>query len=104
MVFSLLPLGCHSASVRYGLGRKGQPHVPAATAEQLQECGELIQTDIEPGRRAVDARVKLDENGRVLDVSTTGEPNPDIGMCIRVVLREMKVDKDVIDNGSRANG
>ncbi|HRI69768.1 MAG TPA: hypothetical protein PK156_36315, partial [Polyangium sp.] len=98
MLFAVTPLGCHSANARYA---PGQPNLPELTAERLQECGKLVQEDIEPGRRAIDARVKLDENGRVWgDVTTTGEPNPDVGMCVRVALGEMKVDKEVIEQAA----
>ncbi|MBK9259792.1 MAG: HNH endonuclease [Polyangiaceae bacterium] len=96
MLFSLTPLGCHSVKVRHGMGWPGQPQVPEDTAERLKECGELIQEGIDSVRHPVDAKVVLDENGHVLDVTTAGEPNPDVGMCIRVALRGMKVDKDVI--------
>jgi hypothetical protein len=98
MVFSLMPLGCHSVRLRHGSGRAGQPHLPEFTAEQLLECGELAQEDIESKWSAVDARVELDENGRVLSTTTKGEPNPEVGMCIRYALRNMRVSKDVIDN------
>src|SRR4051812_38980837 len=100
VLFAVTPLGCHSVNVRHAPGQVGQPYLPELTEERLQECGRLVQEGIEPGRRAIDARVKLDENGRVWDVATTGEPNPDVGMCIRGALRDMYVDKDVIDEAA----
>ena len=100
MLFAVTPLGCHSGNVRQTPGHVGQRYLPEVTAKQLQECGRFVQEGIAPGRRAIDARVKLNENGRVLDATTTGEPNPDVGMCIRGVLREMQVDKGVIEEAS----
>ncbi len=77
-----------------------EPHIPEFTAEQLKECGALVQEGIESRLHSVDARVELDENGRVLDVTTQGEPNPDVGMCIRVALRGMRVRQDLIDDAA----
>lgn len=101
MLFAVTPLGCHSSNVRQTSGRVGQSYIPEIIEERLQECGRFVQENIEPGRRAVDARVTLDENGRVLEATTTGEPNPDVGLCLRGALRDMQVDKDVIDKASR---
>ena len=97
MLFATVPLGCHSVNVRHAMGRTGQPHIPEVTAERFKDCSDLIQEGIEGGVRTVDAEVELDENGRVLEASTYGEPNPEVGMCIRVALRDMKVDTNVID-------
>ena len=97
VLFACGPLGCHSVNVRHASGRPGQWHIPQMTAERFKDCGHLIQEGIEGGRRTVDAEVELDENGRVLEASTSGEPNPEVGMCLRVALRDMKVDTSVID-------
>lgn len=100
MVFSLLPLGCHSMNVRHGAGRAGQPYVPDETAQRLKACVEEDRDSIEPGRYAVDAKVNLDEYGGVSDAATTGTPNPDIGICMRIALRDMKVGRDVIEQAA----
>ncbi len=100
MLFAVTPLGCHSANVGQTPGQVGQSYIPEIIEERLQKCGKLIQENIEPGRREVDARVTLDENGRVLEATTTGEPNPEVGMCFRGVLRDMQVDKGVIEEAS----
>jgi hypothetical protein len=76
MLFSLMPLGCHLANVRNAPGQSGQGYIPEVTAEQLKLCGKLLQEDIQPGRHPMDATVELNENGRVVGVTTTGAPNP----------------------------
>lgn len=101
MVFSMMPLGCSPAvGVRHAVGGAGQPYLPETTTEQLKDCSEWLQEGVAQGLHSVDARITVDESGRVLEATTTGEPNPDVGMCIRVALREMHVDKDIIDDAA----
>ncbi|MDI3286658.1 hypothetical protein [Polyangium sp. 15x6] len=54
---------------------------------------------IEPGYYTLDASVKVDQEGRVVEVETTGQPNPDVGGCMRIALREMRLPKDVFQMG-----
>jgi hypothetical protein len=93
MLFTLILPGCHSVNLRHASGGADQPRVSEETAEQFVECAELL----EAGQHSVEAKVVADEDGRVLDVKTEGAPNSDVGMCIRVALRGMRVRKDVID-------
>ena len=104
MLLSFVPLGCHSVRVQHGFGRAGQPHIPEATAERLEECAALVEEDTRQERHSVKATITVDEGGRVLDATTTGEPNTEVGRCIRVNLREMHVGKEVINDAAlRAN-
>jgi hypothetical protein len=101
MLFSFLPLGCFSgASVRHANAYQGQPYLPDSTEERFKECAKLVQKDATPEQRSVNANVTLDEDGRVLEATTTGQPNPEVGMCLRVALREMRVDKEVLAEAS----
>ena len=100
MLFAVTPLGCNSLHVRHPAPEFGQPYIPEETEERLEECAALVQKDVKPGRHSVDARVTLDADGRVRDATTTGEPNPDVGICIRLALQDMKVSTDIIDEAS----
>jgi hypothetical protein len=100
MLFSFLPLGCQSVQVRRANAYQGQPHLPNSTEERFKECAALVHKDATPEQRSVNAHVTLDEDGRVLKATTTGEPNPDVGECIRVNLQEMRVDKEVLAEAS----
>lgn len=100
MLLSFLPLGCHSFELRHPSAGLGQPYLPENTEEHLKECAALVHKDADLARRSVDARIKVDEDGRVVEATTTGEPNPEVGMCIRDALRNMHVDPDVIEEAS----
>ncbi|MDI3292184.1 hypothetical protein, partial [Polyangium sp. 15x6] len=52
---------------------------------------------IEPGYYTLDASVKVDQEGRVVEVETTGQPNPDVGGCMRIALRGMTLPEDVLE-------
>lgn len=101
-LFSLmLPLGCFSgASLRHAEAYQGQPYLPNSTEESFKECAKLVQKDAWPTQRLVDAHVTLDKDGDVLEATTTGEPNADVGKCLRVNLQEMRVDKEVLAEAS----
>lgn len=100
---SFMPLGCFTgARVRHGAERDvGQPYIPQTTAEQFKECGELVQDGLPAGAIPIDAQITADRNGYVMDATTKGEPNPEVGICLRLALREMRVDPEVIDRAKR---
>lgn len=100
MLLSFLPLGCHSVELRHPVAGPRQPYLPQATEERFKECAKLIEKDTTPKQYSVDARVQLDGYGRVFDATTTGEPNPDVGSCIRVALQDLEVDREVIEDAS----
>jgi len=100
MLFSFLPLGCRSAQVRHAAAAAGQPYLPNLTEQRIKECAALVQKDATPEQRSVNANVTLDEDGRVVEATTTGEPNPEVGMCLRVALREMHLDKELLAEAS----
>ncbi|MDC0745813.1 hypothetical protein [Polyangium mundeleinium] len=58
-----------------------------------------LRGTIEPGYYTLDASVKVDQEGRVVEVETTGQPNPDVGGCMRVALRGMTLPEDVLARG-----
>ena len=101
MLFASIPLGCHSVTVRNAPGQPGQPYLPEETADRFVSCGELVQEGLPAGSIPIDARIDVDRNGYVLDATTTGEPNPEVGICLRLALRDMRVDPDVIDQAKR---
>ncbi|WP_136969273.1 hypothetical protein [Polyangium sorediatum] len=43
--------------------------------------------------------MKVDQEGRVVEVETTGQPNPDVGGCMRIALRGMTLPEDVFARG-----
>jgi hypothetical protein len=100
MVLSSLPLGCQSGTAKSPVAEDGRVYLPNETEEELRKCATLVQKDAWPTQRSVDANVKFDEDGHVLEATTTSEPNPDVGQCIRVALKEMRVDKDVLANAA----
>ncbi|HMY18666.1 MAG TPA: HNH endonuclease [Polyangium sp.] len=100
MLLSFLPLGCNSFQLRHPTARLGQPYLPRETEERFKECAALVHKDADLARRSVDAKIKVDEDGRVIEATTTGEPNPEVGICIRDTLRNMHVDPDVIQEAS----
>jgi DNase/tRNase domain of colicin-like bacteriocin len=100
MVLSSLPLGCQSGKVKSPVAEDGRVYLPNETEEEIRKCATLVQKDAWPTQRSVDANVKFDEDGDVLEATTTSEPNPDVGQCIRVALKEMRVDKEVLANAA----
>ncbi|WP_272418163.1 hypothetical protein [Polyangium jinanense] len=73
--------------------------MPEATAERLRACVDELSGTIEPGYYSLDASVKVDQEGRVVEVETTGQPNPDVGSCMRLALRGMTLPEDVLERG-----
>ncbi|TKC99309.1 hypothetical protein [Polyangium fumosum] len=60
---------------------------------------EELKSTIEPGYYTLDASVKVDQEGRVVEVETTGQPNPDVGGCMRIALRGMRLPEEVLARG-----
>ncbi|MDI1431303.1 hypothetical protein [Polyangium sorediatum] len=73
--------------------------MPEATAERLRACVDELSGTIEPGYYTLDASIKVDQEGRVVEVETTGQPNPDVGGCMRIALRGMTLPEDVLARG-----
>lgn len=96
MLFSFLPLGCQSYEVRHPDASQGQPYLPDFTENEIKNCATLVHEDATPAQRAVRAHVTLNENGRVEEATTENEPNPEAGACIRIALKNMLVDQDVL--------
>ncbi|MDC0747283.1 hypothetical protein [Polyangium mundeleinium] len=96
LTLSLLPLGCSSAKIYRPSVPDDRPRVPEATAERLRACVDELKSTIEPGYYTLDASVKVDQEGRVVEVETTGQPNADVGGCIRIALRGMTLPEDVL--------
>jgi len=91
----------HSVTVEYAQGTPDQAQIPEPTVERFKECGALVQEDLKPGSIPIDAQLVVDREGHVVEATTKGEPNPEVGMCLRVALREMRVDPDEIDRAKR---
>ncbi|TKD08343.1 hypothetical protein [Polyangium fumosum] len=73
--------------------------MPEATAERLRACVDELKSTIEPGYYSLDASIKVDQEGRVVEVETTGQPNPDVGGCMRIALRGMTLPEEVLARG-----
>ena len=73
-------------------------HIPAITVERVQGCMTEYCGQFDGYSHRVHATVKVDEDGRVLDVALDGMPQtaPDLGACARVTLREMAVPESVL--------
>jgi len=109
MTLSLVPLGCHPVKLKHSPAPSGSPHIPEATAARLRECVEELEGEISHGYYDVDAQIKIDEDGRVVDVETKGTPNPGVGICMRMALRDMRLPEGFFEAGllrtsSAANG
>jgi len=91
----------HSVTVQHGRGKPDQAQIQEPTLERFKECGELVQEGLKPGNIPIDARVEVDRDGHVLTATTTGEPNPEVGICLRLALRDMRVDPEEIDRAKR---
>ncbi|MDI3282656.1 hypothetical protein [Polyangium sp. 15x6] len=92
---ALVPLGC-GATVRQLAQQDDRPRVPDATAERLRECVEEFGGDLPRGYYTFDFTVKVDEEGRVVDVEAKGVPHADLAGCTRIALRGMTVPEDLL--------
>jgi len=70
--------------------------VPDATAERLRECLDEFGGDLPGGYYVFDVAVKVDDEGRVIDVQTMGVPHADLAGCTRQALRAMTVPEDLL--------
>ena len=70
----------------------------AITAERLQGCMTEYGQQLDGQSRRVQATVKVDQDGRVVDAVIDGLPlsAPDLAACARVTLREMAVPESVL--------
>ncbi|MRG91164.1 hypothetical protein [Polyangium spumosum] len=93
---ALVPLGCSSARIRYPEQDDDRPRVPAATAERLRACVDELGGELERGEYTFDATVKVDEEGRVVDVKGKGVPHPELAICMRIALRGMTVPEELL--------
>ncbi len=101
LCFSCSSMFGPSVTVRHANGQAGAPHIPDFTTERFKECGESVQEGLQPGSIPIDARIEVDRNGHVLEATTKGEPNPEVGICLRLALKDMHVDPEVIDQAKR---
>ncbi|MDC3984080.1 hypothetical protein [Polyangium jinanense] len=91
---ALVPLGC-GAKITYPAASEG-PRVPGATAERLRACVDEFGGDLRGGYYVFDYTVKVDEEGRVVDVASKGVPHADLAGCTRLALRAMTVPEDLL--------
>jgi len=99
MTFSLMPLGCSSVKLNHYPHQEDLPRIPEATEKNLKECVEELKDGINAGFYYVDAKVTVDKNGDVVGLEAKGEPNPDVGRCMRIALRGMRVPEEVLERG-----
>ncbi|MDI1433942.1 hypothetical protein [Polyangium sorediatum] len=90
---ALVPLGC-GAKIVYSAMSEG-PRVPDATAERLRECVDEFGGDLRGGYYTFDYTVKVDEEGRVVDVESKGVPHADLAGCTRIALHVMTIPEDL---------
>ena len=91
---ALVPLGCASTTIRHH--PDDRPRLPAATAERLRACVDELGGELAGGYYTFEATVKVDEEGRVVDVKSTGVPHPELAICMRIALRGMTVPEDLL--------
>ncbi|MDI1445660.1 hypothetical protein [Polyangium sp. 6x1] len=92
---ALVPLGC-GATVRPLAQQDDRPRVPDATAERLRACVDEFGGDLRGGYYTFDYTVKVDEEGRVVDVESKGVPHADLAGCTRIALRGMTVSEELL--------
>ncbi|MDC0742101.1 hypothetical protein [Polyangium mundeleinium] len=92
---ALVPLGC-GATVRQLAQQDDRPRVPVATAERLRECVDEFGGDLSGGYYTFDVAVKVDEDGRVIDVASKGVAHADLTGCMRLALRGMTIPEDLL--------
>jgi hypothetical protein len=91
---ALVPLGC-GAKITYPAASEG-PRVPDATAERLRECVDEFGGDLPRGYFTFDYTVKVDEEGRVIDVEAKGVPHADLAACTRIALQGMTAPEELV--------
>ncbi|TKD05180.1 hypothetical protein E8A74_21820 [Polyangium fumosum] len=92
---ALVPLGC-GATVRQLAQQDDRPRVPDATAERLRACVDELGGELGSGYYTFDARVKVDEDGHVVDVESKGVPHTELAVCMRIALRGMTVPEELL--------
>lgn len=97
LTLSIMPLGCSSARIYSPSISDDRPRIPEPTADRIRECVDELKGTIEPGYYTLDAAVKVDPDGNVVDVETTGQPNPDVGICMRIALRGMRLSGEIFE-------
>ncbi|MRG93879.1 hypothetical protein [Polyangium spumosum] len=91
---ALVPFGCSSATIRHH--PDDRPRLPAATAERLRACVDELGGELGGGYYTFDATVKVDEEGRVVEVEGRGVPHPELAICMRIALRGMTVSEELL--------
>ncbi|MRG92992.1 hypothetical protein [Polyangium spumosum] len=91
---ALVPLGCSAATIHDRADDR--PRVPAATAERVRACVDELGGELGTGYYTFDATVKVDEEGRVVDVKSKGVPHPELAICMRIALRSMTVPDELL--------
>ncbi|MDI1450057.1 hypothetical protein [Polyangium sp. 6x1] len=91
---ALVPLGC-GATVRQLAQQDDRPRVPDATAERLRACVDELGGELRGGYYTLDATVKVDEDGNVVDVESKGVPHTELAVCMRIALRGMTVPEEL---------
>ena len=92
-----VPFGCSSSiervPLRYREETKG-PRLPDITVERLQACvDEYGRQQLEERTYRIDAKVKSDRDGRILDVHMDGIPGnaSDFAACTQTALQDMTI-------------
>ncbi|MRG95775.1 hypothetical protein [Polyangium spumosum] len=92
-MLALVPLGC-AATIRHRADDR--PRVPAATAERVRACIDELGGELGTGYYTFDTTVKVDEEGRVVEVKGKGVPHPELAICMRIALRGMTVPEELL--------
>ncbi|MDC0748864.1 hypothetical protein [Polyangium mundeleinium] len=70
--------------------------MPDATAERLRECVDELGGELRGGTYTFDVAVKVDEDGRVVNVESKGAPHTELAVCMRIALRGMTVPEELL--------
>ncbi|MRG95773.1 hypothetical protein [Polyangium spumosum] len=70
--------------------------VPVATAERVRACIDELGGELGTGYYTFDTTVKVDEEGRVVEVKGKGVPHPELAICMRIALRSMTVPEELL--------
>ncbi len=76
-----------------------RPAIPPITAQRLQECVKEYGNQLNAGSWAFSPEIRVDQDGRVLDVDAGGVPNtaPDLAACVRVTLGDMAIPSSIFN-------